>query len=282
MVDRWYPISIEQTHIDGGFTIVLTTDIPCHLWLFWTDKEPWVHPRTRRLRGLSVPWNAYWCYVAWTIIGQEEDGDTLTHTFQWTGWEHCQTKYFRFHGNINDVTSPSDSPIFQKHYTTFVPPPPLYLGYTLCESLGWFPISKDWYYGQMFEAVASGETHTLTVDIEKYGNPGDIIIRLYPADGVAHIPEYPHLWETQQSSARIPVSPDHAQIAFAVPPAAIVQGEWYCFGIKPQSNVAGNGFNLYNSQWCLNPPATLSVWWGSGWRFQESHDKYDFWFKLQD
>lgn len=115
-VPRWFPISISQDMIPGGFLIILKTDIPAHLFLFWTDKEPWVHPVSTIERGLAVPWNAYWCFVTWHLIEQEEAGDTTTHTFIWTGWVTCQTKWFRFHGTIASNPSPSDSPIFHKHY----------------------------------------------------------------------------------------------------------------------------------------------------------------------
>jgi len=121
MVDRWYPLTISQTLIAGGFTIVLTTDKPCHLWLYWTDSVPWVHRTSTIERGLAVPWDAYWCFVAWHMIPQDEPGDTTTHTFTWLGWMNCQTKYFRFHGTIGLVNSPSDSPIFHKHYLWTAP-----------------------------------------------------------------------------------------------------------------------------------------------------------------
>ncbi|MBA7571995.1 hypothetical protein ES708_13769 [subsurface metagenome] len=116
MVPRWFPLSINQELVVGGYTIVLTTDVPCHLWLFWTDKVPWVHRTSTIERGLAVPWHSYWCFVVWHLIAQDEPGDTTTHTFQWPGWVNCQTKYFRFHGDIAGKTSPSDSPIFRKHY----------------------------------------------------------------------------------------------------------------------------------------------------------------------
>lgn len=115
-IARWFPLSIEQTIVSGGYTIVLNTDVPCHLWLFWTMNPPWTHRVAANKRGLLVPWDSYWCYTSWQIIEQDEPGDTTEHTFQWLGWETCQTKYFRFHGEISGQVSPSDSPIYSKHY----------------------------------------------------------------------------------------------------------------------------------------------------------------------
>lgn len=109
--------------VSGGFTITLVTDTPCHLWLYWTDKEPWVHRVGTIQRGLAIPWDSYWCYVAWQKIEQDEAGDTINHTFEWLGWEICQVKWFRFHGQVAGSESPSDTAIFRLHYF-YVPPPP--------------------------------------------------------------------------------------------------------------------------------------------------------------
>lgn len=121
MAEIWYPLAIDQTQIAGGYTIVLTTDRPCHLWLYHTMNPPWAHRITRLERGLRVPWDAYWCYTSWSLIEQDEAVDTTTHTFTWLGWVNCQTKYFRFHGTIGLINSPSDSPIFSKHYLYVAP-----------------------------------------------------------------------------------------------------------------------------------------------------------------
>jgi len=116
LANRWYPTTITQEQVEGGYHITLTTDTGCHLWLYWTDKEPWVHRRSTVERGLLVPWASYWCYVDWHTIEQNEAGDTTTHTFNWLGWETCQTKWFTFHGEVAGVESPSGAPILHKHY----------------------------------------------------------------------------------------------------------------------------------------------------------------------
>ena len=118
---RWFQKTIAQVDLAGGFEITTTTDVPCHLWLYWTEKEPWVHRSAKVKRGLSIPWAAYWCFVAWHKLEQTEAGDTTTHTFTWLGWVVCETKWFAFHGTIAGVDSPSDAPIFHKHYT-YIPP----------------------------------------------------------------------------------------------------------------------------------------------------------------
>lgn len=125
--DKWAILALEQTITATGYTIVVTTDNPCHLKLLWTWHPPWVHREESVKRGMRFLWEGYWCFVAWEEIDQEEEGDTLEHTFIWTDWENCQTKYFRFTGSTAEQESPSDSPIFHKHYFYEAPPPPPWL-----------------------------------------------------------------------------------------------------------------------------------------------------------
>ncbi|MBA7526064.1 hypothetical protein ES705_18224 [subsurface metagenome] len=118
---RWFPRTLQQEDTLDGFTITLTTNTPCHLWLYWTDHKTWVHQKSMTDRGLVVMDAGYWCFVAWHKIEQNEAGDTTIHTFTWPDWAKCQTRYFRFHGEIAGVESPSDSPILHKHKTEEVP-----------------------------------------------------------------------------------------------------------------------------------------------------------------
>jgi len=115
-IPRWAPIDIEQSWDANEATIVLTTNVPCHLSMFWTTKQPWVHRQARIVRGLAVPWDAYWCFAVWTENEQEEEGDTLVHTFIKPDWKYCETRWFCFRGTIEGELSPSDSAIFSKHY----------------------------------------------------------------------------------------------------------------------------------------------------------------------
>ena len=140
MSNLWYQTLIFQVKVEGGYHISIATDVPCHLWLFWTDSQPWVHPAAYTKRGLRTDWAAYWCYVTWHLISQEEPGDTIDHSYDWLGWQQYDVKWFRFHGTIGSVPSPSDSPIFHKQYLRLVPPPIEYLypiGEGMGEGIGW-------------------------------------------------------------------------------------------------------------------------------------------------
>jgi len=64
---------------------------------------------------------AYWCFVGWIAVEQREPGDTLTHTFDLSPWPVCQIRWFAFRGTVNEVLSPSVSPIFQKHFPGLPP-----------------------------------------------------------------------------------------------------------------------------------------------------------------
>ena len=104
---------IYYTHWDIGLTIRITTSVPCHLTLYHTDKKPLKHHTSRIVRGLSVPWRTYFCFVAWQEVEQEEIGDSLYHTFELPDWLEGQKKWFTFRGEVNTISSPSVGPIFE-------------------------------------------------------------------------------------------------------------------------------------------------------------------------
>jgi len=82
VISNWAPLTETETKIDDGFEIVVTTDIPVHLFLRWTDKPPLTHPTTELRRGLLVQTATRYCFVAFSENEQLEPGDTLTHTFR--------------------------------------------------------------------------------------------------------------------------------------------------------------------------------------------------------
>lgn len=97
--------------------LYVKTDSPVHLWTYYSDVEPQRHPRTRVIRGLQVPWDTYFCFVAWKSLEQDEPGDTLIHTFTWTDWPICLTRWFTHRGKIAGEWSPSCGPLFKRHRT---------------------------------------------------------------------------------------------------------------------------------------------------------------------
>ncbi len=113
-------LDISYTHNPTAIVITIETNNPCHLTCYYTDKEPGRHRTSRNQRGLTLPWGAYYCFVAWQTIEQTEPGDTLSHTFEIPDWSYCQTKWFAFRGTVAAVLSPSVSALFEHHHSGVV------------------------------------------------------------------------------------------------------------------------------------------------------------------
>ena len=112
----WTATHIEYELTVTGYIVRLFTDVPCHLWLYYSPYEPWVHKVSFMYRGELTMQPGYWCFVLKSAIDQSDPGDTLLHTYIWDGWYGCLTQWFFFHGTIAFVTSLSQSPIFHLHY----------------------------------------------------------------------------------------------------------------------------------------------------------------------
>jgi len=142
-------LDIKQFHHSLGILIITTTNNPCHLTCYYTDKEPVRHATSRVVRGLALPWGAYWCFVAWQSLEQQEAGDTLTHTFDLTPWPICQTRWFTFRGTVEGTLSPSASALFKKHYDGATP-----------EQKFEFYDDPEQTYSNIYEPNRSGQTFT--------------------------------------------------------------------------------------------------------------------------
>ena len=109
---------LEVSYLHKPTSIVITchTNNPCHLTLYYTDKEPVRHATSLVKRGLAIPWGAYFCFVSWKSVEQQEAGDTLTHTFEVPDWSYCQIKWLCFRGTVAEVLSPSVSALLKHHH----------------------------------------------------------------------------------------------------------------------------------------------------------------------
>lgn len=114
-------ISIAYIHRTSSVYIRISTNNPSHLTCYYSSVRPVRHKHSRTIRGLSVPWGAYFCFVAWVAVEQLEPGDTYIHTFSIPSWSYCQTRYFAFKGTIAAIESPSISPIFSHHHPGVTP-----------------------------------------------------------------------------------------------------------------------------------------------------------------
>lgn len=116
-----------------GYLFHVTTDIPCHLYFYWTDKEPEKHPYTVLIRGQPLSGRARFCFVTWHQNSQIEPGNTITHTFYKPNWPICQTRYITFRASIGGFWCKSSTAIFSLHRT--------YADIHLLLTETW-----DWYY----------------------------------------------------------------------------------------------------------------------------------------
>ncbi|MBA7580118.1 hypothetical protein ES708_22009 [subsurface metagenome] len=109
-------LEVSYLHKPTSIIITCRTNNPCHLTLYYTEKEPVRHATSLVKRGLAVPWGAYFCFVAWNSVEQQEAGDTLIHTFEVPDWSYCQVKWFTFRGTVSEVLSPSVTALLKHHH----------------------------------------------------------------------------------------------------------------------------------------------------------------------
>ena len=114
-IDNFFPTDNQVIEDLVEKIVIITTNVPCHLFLYWTDIEPLKHPLTKLRRGKLVPWDTRWCFVSYHENEQLEAGDTLFHTFLKPEWIPCKHIWYTLRGNINTKRCPSVGPIFKYH-----------------------------------------------------------------------------------------------------------------------------------------------------------------------
>ncbi len=195
-------LTTAQTIIAYGVRIIITTNNPCHLTCYYTDKQPGSHRTARNQRGLTLPWGVYYCFVAWQSVEQIEPGDTLIHTFDILDWAYCQTKWFCFRGTVAGVLSPSVSPIFKKHRQT--PLPSLYQHYITGEDSAYPSYANRW----QAQTFRTEKVHTITsvkVKLSRWFNLGDVIVSIRATDATYPIGADLSIGKTDGSA--LPVTP---------------------------------------------------------------------------
>lgn len=86
MADNIAFLDLELFPTLDGYTLVLTTQLPCHAWMYYTTKPPEKQPRPIYKRGIYTSDALSYCFVAWHDNEQVEQGDTLIHTFIKEPW----------------------------------------------------------------------------------------------------------------------------------------------------------------------------------------------------
>jgi len=116
---RWLLVDYAHAWVGDILYVACETDIPCHLWLRWTDKEERVHLRPEEDRGLAKLATPYYCFVEWNQVEQNEPGDTSIHSFNFGSWGPCQRRWWHLWGHEEGIESPSTSCIFTAHYQDY-------------------------------------------------------------------------------------------------------------------------------------------------------------------
>ncbi len=117
-------LDLQQEVTATGIKITVTTNVPCHLYCYWTAKEPEKHLIPILTRGIELHTQLKMCFVNWNENEQEEAGDTLFHTFTKEPWAHCETRWLTFRAKVMENWVKSVGPIFKKHRVWTEPPPP--------------------------------------------------------------------------------------------------------------------------------------------------------------
>ncbi len=108
-------LDLEQRVTDTGIIITVTTNVPCHLYCYWTATEPEKHLIPILTRGIELHTQLKMCFVNWHENEQEEAGDTMVHTFTKEPWAHCETRWLTFRAKVMENWVKSVGPIFKKH-----------------------------------------------------------------------------------------------------------------------------------------------------------------------
>lgn len=114
-IDNFMILDVIQEDTGEGIRFRVTTNVPCHLYMLWTNHEPWTHVVPGIRRGVAIVRDVKYCFVDWIVNEQAQPGDTIYHTFVKEPWAVCETRWFTFRAKVNDLWTPSVGPIFKKH-----------------------------------------------------------------------------------------------------------------------------------------------------------------------
>ncbi|MBA7537621.1 hypothetical protein ES705_29890 [subsurface metagenome] len=108
---------------DTGVRIRVTTDVPSHLFVRLSLKEPWVHMKPSIRRGVAFAEDVRFCFTVFEDNEQNEWGDTLEHTWWKENWPPCTTKWLYVWGMVAGEVCVSTTAPFKYHNTGIEPVP---------------------------------------------------------------------------------------------------------------------------------------------------------------
>lgn len=118
-----------------GVRVIVTTDVPSHIWVRVTSVKPRIHKKTSIIRGLPLLDDVRFCFDVFDDFEQTEDGDTLEHTFWLKDWPVCTVKWLYLWGSRAGVVCVSTSVPFHYHNDGVSPvtPPRVLRAFTTVE-----------------------------------------------------------------------------------------------------------------------------------------------------
>lgn len=108
---RWTILTIEHYPLTHEYRVVVTTDIAVHLYLQYSAGYRTVKLNWYAVRGLAMRCDVRWPFFYFGQYEQEEDGDTLVHTFKVPYDDHKHAWFTRFKGSLGGIELPSTSPL---------------------------------------------------------------------------------------------------------------------------------------------------------------------------
>ena len=239
----------------------------------WTKDPFWVHKTSLLRRGLPTMQAARYCFVNWHQNEQEEEGDTLVHTFIKEPWLHCETRWFTFRAKVDLEWLPSVGPIFEKHRVAPALPVLKQAHQTPLE--GAAGCTRDCQNAQSFTPQQDFALILLSLPLRR---------RSVDADGIWHIqlrtndgnhPSEEVLWETTMDVEVMPIYPDWQWFTFPVSSVPLLtdvpywivtfRTDYTYYWLYP--HIMGDTGDLYPRGEYLMRSTPVGSWTGHGQRF---------------
>ena len=221
-------IDIKYAPTATGVTIIVTTDVPCHLWMRWTNQQPLVHQDPYYRRGIAIGTTPRFCFDIYEDNEQLETGDTYVHTFYKPAWVFCETRWFYFWGTRYGFLMPSESCIFEYHSTS-TEIPVLILNHDP-PTTGLYGLFTDLWYGNTFKPPYDFKLTNIEVRYNRMAPApcANGILHLYNAPTIGNV--LPVLIETSvKSLPSLPWTPDSIFINFFFSENLVLKDQIYMF-----------------------------------------------------
>lgn len=258
MTDRFAVLLFYQFIQPDGYILQFHTNRECRLTLRHSAVEPVVHREPALRRGLLMHTDPRFCFVAWTEIEQQEDGDTIIHSFYYRPDPLPFEVWFYLVGTINGADAPSTSPLMHLPLNLIDPTETKYQETDL-GTHQWCSWNKP--YAMGFKCPSDPELSGLQLPISGLNQPAWVTFRLMDTEPEYHRPRN-ILRETifylmpEKRNA-----PNSGYLYFPIEPITLTPGDYYAIG-------------LFGDR---NKPDTETITWK--WGNTNPLDPTEYWFR---